>query len=68
MKFLKESHPERLKDKRFIISCTNAATEAYEHRRIFMVRLSGLHVSNPQKKAAQRGLVGYNVLHTKKPG
>ena len=28
--FLKESHPERLKDKRFIISCANAATEAYE--------------------------------------
>ena len=30
IEFLKESHPERLKDKRFIISCTNAATEAYE--------------------------------------
>jgi hypothetical protein len=28
--FLKESHPERLKDKRFIISCADAATEAYE--------------------------------------
>ena len=30
VEFLKESHPERLKDKRFIISCANAATEAYE--------------------------------------
>jgi hypothetical protein len=28
--FLRESHPERLKDNRFIISCTDAATEAYE--------------------------------------
>ena len=30
MEFLKESHPERLKDKRFIMSCADAATEAYE--------------------------------------
>ena len=30
MDFLKESHPELLKDRRFIISCTDAATEAYE--------------------------------------
>ena len=30
MDFLKESHPERLKDNRFIIACTDAATEAYE--------------------------------------
>jgi len=30
MDFLKESHPERLKDRRFIISCTDAATEAYQ--------------------------------------
>ena len=30
MDFLRESHPERLKDRRFIISCTDAATEAYE--------------------------------------
>jgi hypothetical protein len=28
--FLRESHPERLKDNRFIIACTDAATEAYE--------------------------------------
>jgi hypothetical protein len=28
--FLRESHPERLKDSRFIIACTDAATEAYE--------------------------------------
>ena len=30
MDFLKESHPERLKDNRFIIARTDAATEAYE--------------------------------------
>jgi hypothetical protein len=30
MDFLKESHPERLQDKRFIISIADAATEAYE--------------------------------------
>ena len=29
MDFLKESHPELLKDRRFIISCADAATEAY---------------------------------------
>jgi hypothetical protein len=28
--FLKESHPERLEDNRFILSCADAATEAYE--------------------------------------
>jgi hypothetical protein len=28
--FLRESHPERLKDNRLIIACTDAATEAYE--------------------------------------
>ena len=28
--FLKESHPERLRDNRFIIARTDAATEAYE--------------------------------------
>jgi hypothetical protein len=30
MVFLKESHPERLKDNRFIISRADTATEAYE--------------------------------------
>ena len=55
--FLKESHPERLKDNRFIISCTNAATEAYEQAirngatpdeaidRANAVLYSGLHFS-----------------------
>jgi hypothetical protein len=28
--FLRESHPERLRDNRLIIACTDAATEAYE--------------------------------------
>jgi hypothetical protein len=28
--FLRESHPERLQDNRFILACTDAATEAYE--------------------------------------
>ncbi len=30
MAFLQESHPERLNDNRFILSCTDAATEMYE--------------------------------------
>jgi hypothetical protein len=30
MDFLRESHPERLKDNRFIIACADAATEVYE--------------------------------------
>jgi hypothetical protein len=30
MDFLRESHPERLKDNRFILDCADAATEAYE--------------------------------------
>jgi hypothetical protein len=30
MDFLRESHPERSKDRRFILACTDAATEAYE--------------------------------------
>jgi hypothetical protein len=30
MDFLRESHPERLKDNRFILACADAATEAYE--------------------------------------
>jgi len=29
MDFLKESHPERLQERRFILSCADAATEAY---------------------------------------
>jgi hypothetical protein len=30
MDFLRESHPERLKDSRFILACTYAATESYD--------------------------------------
>ncbi|MDR1369567.1 MAG: DUF1896 domain-containing protein [Dysgonamonadaceae bacterium] len=30
MDFLRESHPERLKDNRFILSCTESALDAYE--------------------------------------
>jgi hypothetical protein len=30
MDFLRESHPERLKDNRFTATCAEAATEAYE--------------------------------------
>ena len=29
--FLKESHPERLEDQRFILSCADKATEAYSN-------------------------------------
>jgi hypothetical protein len=30
MEFLRESHPQLLKDNHFIVACTDAATEAYE--------------------------------------
>ncbi|MDR0349110.1 MAG: DUF1896 domain-containing protein [Tannerella sp.] len=30
MEFLRESHPERIKENRFILACANAATEAYQ--------------------------------------
>ena len=55
--FLRESHPERLKDNRFIISCADAAAEAYEQAirdgdtpqeagdRANAVLFSGLHFS-----------------------
>jgi hypothetical protein len=37
MQFLKESHPERLRNHRFIIDCADAAAEAYENT----IRASG---------------------------
>jgi len=56
--FLKESHPERLKDKRFIISCADAATEAYEQA----IR----NGDAPNEAAEQANAVLYRGLHFSK--
>jgi hypothetical protein len=58
MDFLRESHPERLKDKHFILSCTDAATAAYEQA----IRSGG----NPAEAAEQAGLVLFEGLHFSK--
>ena len=56
--FLKESHPERLKDNRFILSCADAATEAYEQ-----AILSG---DTPEEAGEQANAVLFNGLHFSK--
>lgn len=56
--FLTESHPERLKDKRFILACTDAATEAYEQ-----TILGG---SSPQEAIEQANAVLFRGLHFSK--
>jgi len=58
MEFLKESHPELLNDKRFIIACTDAATDAYEQ-----AILSG---SSPDKASEEANAVLYKGLHFSK--
>jgi len=58
MDFLRESHPERLKDRRFIISCTDSATEAYEQA----IR-SG---DTPLEAIEQANAVLYQGLHFSK--
>ena len=58
MEFLKESHPERLKDNRFIIACTNAATEIYEQ-----AICSG---DTPNEAAEQANAVLFKGLHFSK--
>jgi hypothetical protein len=52
--FLRESHPERLKDERFILACTDAATEAYEQA----IR----NGDTPLEAAEQANAVLYNGL------
>ena len=58
MDFLKESHPERFKDRRFIIACTDAATQAYEQA----IRSGGTSV----EAAEQANAVLFNGLNFSK--
>jgi len=58
MAFLSESHPERLKDNRFILSCTDAATEAYEQT----IRNGG----TPEEAVEQANAVLFEGLHFSK--
>ena len=58
MAFLRESHPERLKDNRFIIACADAATESY--------RQAILNGDTPQEAIEQANNVLFNGLHFSK--
>ena len=58
MAFLKESHPERLKDKRFILSCTDAATETYEQ--------AILNGDTPEEAIEQANEILFDGLHFSK--
>ena len=58
MAFLQESHPERLKDNRFILSCTDAATETYAQA----VR----HGGSPEEAIEQANAVLFAGLHFSK--
>ena len=58
MAFLKESHPERLKDNRFILSCADSATESYEQ-----AILSG---DTPEEAIEQANSVLFSSLHFSK--
>ena len=58
MAFLKESHPERLEDNRFILSCADAATEAYEQ-----AILSG---DTPEEAIEQANVILFDGLHFSK--
>ena len=56
--FLKESHPERIKDNRFIIARTDAATEAYEQA----IR----NGDTPIEATEQANAILFNGLHFSK--
>ena len=58
MAFLQESHPERLDDNRFILSCADAATQIYEQ-----AILSG---DTPEEAIEQANAVLFNGLHFSK--
>ena len=58
MDFLRESHPEKSEDHRFIIACTEAATNAYEQA----IR----NGDNPLQATEQANAVLYNSLHFSK--
>ena len=56
--FLRESHPERLKDNRFIVSCADAATASYEQ--------SILCGDTPEEAIEQANAVLFEGLHFSK--
>jgi hypothetical protein len=56
--FLRESHPERLKDNRFIIACAEAAAETYEQT----IRNNG----SPTQASEQANAVLFRGLHFSK--
>ena len=56
--FLRESHPERLKDGRFILACTESALDAYEQ--------AIKNGDTPVEAAEQANAVLYNGLHFSK--
>ena len=56
--FLRESHPERSDDNRFIITCTDAATEAYEQ--------AILNGDNPEEAKEQANVILFSGLHFSK--
>ena len=58
MDFLRESHPERLKDSRFILSCADAATETYRQ-----AILSG---DTPEEAIEQANAILFDGLHFSK--
>jgi len=58
MAFLAESHPERLKDNRFILSCTDAAIASYEQ--------AILNGDTPEEAIEQANTVLFDGLHFSK--
>jgi len=58
MAFLKESHPERLKDNRFVLSCADAAAESYEQ--------AILNGDTPEEAIEQANAVLFSGLHFSK--
>ena len=56
--FLAESHPERLKDNRFILSCTDAAIASYEQ--------AILNGNTPEEAIEQANTVLFDGLHFSK--
>jgi len=58
MAFLKESHPERFNDNRFILSCSDAASESYEK--------SILRGDTPEEAIAEANAVLFENLHFSK--
>jgi len=58
MAFLTESHPERMEDNRFILSCADAATESYEQA----IR----NGDTPDEAIEQANAILFNGLHFSK--